>query len=93
MQFLVTAVRPVGGWIKIGNSYEHAKWVTADEIEQTLGVHPWRDSVHTQPERKDLIRAIVRCSSPYVAITADSGEFESLVYRNQLLDKIGRKLA
>lgn len=84
---------PSADWVRVGGTVEHAKWVAAAEVEQLLGVHLWRDTVHKQEDKKELVKAIVRCSSPYVAITAETGEFLSLVNREELLDKIGRKLS
>jgi hypothetical protein len=83
---------PATDWVKIGNTFEHSKWVTADEVEQALGIYLWRDSVHQQESKKDLLRNVLKCSSPYVAILSDSGDFQALVNRAELLDKIGHRL-
>jgi hypothetical protein len=83
---------PTTDWVKIGNTYEHAKWVTADEVEQALGIYLWRDSAHKQDNKKDLLRNIMKSSSPYVAIVNEIGDFQSLVNRAELLDKIGHKI-
>jgi hypothetical protein len=79
-------------WVQLSNGFEHARWVTQDEVEQFLGDRLWRDAVHKIEDRREFVGAIVRCSSPYVAITNENGEFISLVNRIELLNRIARKL-
>jgi hypothetical protein len=80
-------------WVQLANSPEHATWLNADDIVQILGTNLWRDAVRYREERKDLLKSILECSSPCVAITAESGAFESLVDRQQLLTKVGHRLS
>ena len=79
-------------WVQLSNGLEHARWVTEDEVERVLGNYLWPDAVHRLDDKKEFVRTIVRCSSPYVAIMDEKGDFISLVNRLELLNRIGRKL-
>jgi len=39
-----------------------------------------------------MVKTIVKCFSPHVATTTETSDFDSLVNRIDLLDKIARKL-
>lgn len=80
-------------WVKIGNTFEHATWVTADGIVQTLGRHLMRESVVKLEDKKTNATAILKCSGPYVAMTSENGEFASLINRAELLEKVARKVS
>lgn len=94
VQLLLSLTPPAEtrNWVKIATTFEHARWVTIEEVEQTLARHLSRESVVSQGEKKADASAILKCSGPYVALTTGNGEFTSLVSRAELLEKVADKL-
>ncbi len=94
VQLLLYPVPPVlsQDWVKIGNTLEHAKWVTFEEVEQTLGRHLFQEKVVKQEDKKSNATAILKSAGPYVAMVTEGGEFTSLVNRAELPDRVARKL-
>jgi len=77
--------------------YEHAKWLTHDDVVDILG--DALDPTHLRLENLQLmddqarVRAVIRHGGHYVAITRDDRVFHRLVDRLQLVEAAAKQMA
>ncbi len=79
-------------WVNLGNSQEHASWITMRWFDETLKDLLWRDAVLAADNQRAEIRSLVECSAPFVARVKSNGEFISLVDRVTFLDELAKKI-
>jgi hypothetical protein len=84
-------------WVNVGKGFEHATWLSGEELQRIIGTALWKDAVQAcssdSPEaRKSQIKSIAAKSAPYVAVLKDD-EYNMLVSRIALLSEIGQATA
>ncbi len=90
---------PDGGeWVKLGdtgNTLEHARWLTGEELEKILGEELRRPAIHYAPERKveTMLRGALSIPGQFAAVVSEDRRFEYLVNRCFLLEQIAKRVA
>lgn len=76
---------------------EHARWVSAEELEQILGEDCNTAAVYSSELRSksttDQLRAFLSVPAQFVAVVADDQRFEYLVRRDVLVEQVAKKIA
>jgi hypothetical protein len=81
-------------WVLIPSSgqYEHAQWLDASILKGILG----KDLVTSYMRSRDLkgkpnpeqVKIMLSEPTPYIALTLENGEFEELIERQPLLERV-----
>lgn len=82
--------------LKTGGAWEHARWLTAADLERLLDGDLERTRVRTidlQPKSQpEQVKMVLAALGRYVAVVDENQRFEWLIDRHQLLDRVAENL-
>jgi hypothetical protein len=87
-------------WVLLGpatNTYEHARWISSEELEQILTDDCYTSTIRSSELRSkntsEQLRSFLSVSGRFVAVVGDDQRFEYLVDRDVLLEQVAKRVS